>query len=154
MVYSILKGLHIFGAIILLGTGLGIAFFLYRANRTRDLRVISFAARHTVLADQLFTLPAVILTPVTGYFLAQQAGYSLTSGWLGVSLILFVGAGACWVPAANLQTRMRNLAQSAMQENRELPADYWRHARRWFLLGVAAFPAATLIFVLMIFKPF
>ena len=154
MAYLILKALHILGAMVLLGTGLGIAFFLYRANGTRDLKVISFAARQTVLADQIFTLPAVILTPVTGFFLARQAGYSLASGWLMVSLVLFVVAGACWVPAANLQTRMRNLAQSAVQENRELPIDYWHHARRWFLLGVAAFPAAILIFVLMIFKPF
>ncbi len=59
--YFIIKTLHLLSATILFGTGLGIAFFMLRSCFTKNLHEKLYAVRNTVLADYLFTLPAVIV---------------------------------------------------------------------------------------------
>jgi uncharacterized membrane protein len=56
--YGLVKTIHILSATVLFGTGLGTAFFFWRAHaRGREAgRLI--AARTTVLADWLFTTPS------------------------------------------------------------------------------------------------
>ena len=58
--YEIVKLLHILSATVLFGTGLGTAFVVWNANRGGDVAAVAFATRHAVLADWLFTTPAVI----------------------------------------------------------------------------------------------
>ncbi len=53
--YHLLKLAHIIGAAILFGTGIGIAFFMLMAHRSRDAAVIAHTARVVVIADMLFT---------------------------------------------------------------------------------------------------
>ena len=77
---------HLLGAILIFGTGLGTAFHMWRAHLTGDPRVVAAAGRSTVLADWLFTTPAVILQPVTGAMLARSQGWSLLEPWLLASL--------------------------------------------------------------------
>ncbi len=153
MAYLILKWLHILSATILFGTGIGSAFYLFMANRTRDVAAIAFAVRHVVLADWLFTTPAVILQLLTGLGLVHVTGYSLGDFWVVGGLGLYLFAGACWVPVVFMQIRMRRLADAALQSGTPLAADYWRLARRWVVLGALAFPAIVAVFYLMIFKP-
>nr|WP_246187814.1 DUF2269 family protein [Nitrincola alkalisediminis] len=43
------------------GTGAGIAFFMFMANRSSNVAAIAVTARHVVLADWIFTTPAVLL---------------------------------------------------------------------------------------------
>ena len=69
---DLLRFAHVLGATVLFGTGLGIAFFMVMANRTRDPRTIAHVAGTVVVADTLFTATAVILQPVTGALLAHQ----------------------------------------------------------------------------------
>lgn len=152
MDYAILKTLHIISATVLFGTGLGTAYFMWSANRTRDARVIANVARHVVRADWLFTTPTVFFQPLSGLWLAYLAGYPW-SGWIAWSLILYVIAGACWLPVVWLQLRMRDLASEASRGDGVLPALYWRYARAWFWLGVPAFTAIIVIFFLMVLKP-
>ncbi len=64
--YFALKYLHVLGAIVILGTGSGIAFFMLMAHRSRDTAFIARTAAVVVIADMLFTLTAVLLQPVTG----------------------------------------------------------------------------------------
>ena len=64
--FVIVKTLHILSSTILFGTGLGIAFFMFRSYFTDNLHEKLYAVRNTVLADYLFTFPAVILQPLTG----------------------------------------------------------------------------------------
>ena len=54
------------GAIVILGTGAGIAFFMLMAHRSRDAAFIARMAETVVIADMLFTLTAVPLQPVSG----------------------------------------------------------------------------------------
>ena len=151
--YFFLKWLHVIGATVFLGTGAGIAFFMVMAHRTRDPEIIAAVASIVVLADYLFTLSAVIVQPITGFWLAHVAGYPLASGWIVASVGLYLFTGAFWVPVVFMQKRMRDLARKAADENTPLPDDYDRLYRRWFAFGFPAFFAVLTIFWLMIARP-
>lgn len=81
-----LRLLHVLGAAVLLGTGAGIAFFMVMAHRTRDARTIAHVAGTVVIADTVFTATAVVLQPITGALLAHRTGWSLSEGWIVLSL--------------------------------------------------------------------
>lgn len=149
----LIRYLHIFGAILIFGTGLGTAFHMWCAHRTGDPRVIAAVGRSTVMADWIFTTPAVVLQPLTGFALAWSSGWSFTEGWILAALALYALAGACWLPVVWLQMRMRSLAQAADKTGTDLPRAYRRYARFWFWLGWPAFIAMLLILHLMIARP-
>ena len=67
-----LKVLHVVGAAILFGTGLGVAFFQFRANRRESPAAIAATLRTVVVADYLFTATAAVLQPVTGLLLVHE----------------------------------------------------------------------------------
>ena len=151
--YFWLKTVHILSAALLFGTGLGTAFFMWRADRSGDVAAIFITARHVVIADWLFIAPAVIAQPVTGLLLVEQRGYALDEGWLLLSIGLYLLAGSCWLSVVWLQRRMRDLAQAARSQGGDLPASYRRHMRLWFVLGWPAFAAVVAVYFLMVFKP-
>jgi len=151
--YLFVKWLHILSATILFGTGIGIAFFKWITDRGGEVRAIRLSAEKTVLADWLFTTPAVIIQPLSGLALAHLAGYPILSGWVLVSMLLYALAGACWLPVLWLQIRMRSLARQADDTATALPGLYWVYARCWFWLGVPAFVAFMLVYWLMVAKP-
>jgi uncharacterized membrane protein len=153
MSYLLLKWLHIISSTVLLGTGAGIAFFMWRAHRTNDARVIAAVAADVVRADLLFTTTAVAAQPVTGFLLLPKLGYPWTLAWVHWSLALYVLVGCCWLPVTWLQVQMRNLARRTVAEGSELPAAYHRYFKYWFLLGWPAFAGVLAIFWLMVAKP-
>lgn len=150
MLYLCVKWLHILSSTVLFGTGVGTAFFMLMANRSRDVKAIRFATKTVVIADWLFTTPAVIIQPITGVILAHIAGYPLTTPWLMTAIALYVFAGACWLPVVWIQLKMRALTIAATDD---LPAQYWTYNRWWLILGSLAFPAVMVIFWLMVFTP-
>lgn len=151
--YLPLKWLHIVGATVLFGTGLGTAFHFWYTIRTGSVAAIAASARTTVLADYLFTLPAVLLQPATGVALALAAGHPLASTWIVASVILYLVAGACWVPVVFIQVRMRDIAHACERDARALDPAFHRLARLWFALGWPAFFALAIVFWLMIARP-
>jgi uncharacterized membrane protein len=153
MLYEIVKTVHILSATVLFGAGLGIAWFMHRANSSEDAATIAATARNVVLADALFILPAVIVQPVSGFWLVDMVGYSPAETWLMCTYGLYLLAGACWLPVVWLQIRMRDLAATAAAGSAPLPALYRRYARTWFALGWPAFMAVVLIVYLMVAKP-
>ena len=64
--YAIFKIAHVIRACVLFGTGLGIAFFMWMANRTSEPAIIAATARIVVIADTIFTATAAVAQPVTG----------------------------------------------------------------------------------------
>jgi uncharacterized membrane protein len=152
MSFLILKWVHILSAVFLFGAGAGSAFYLWRANRAGGLYAIRFVLRNVILADWLFTVPPIVLLPVTGVWMLRIKGYAFSELWIWLSLMLFVVAGLCWLPAAFLQYKMKALAEQS-RDKESLPTTYWQHERLWSVLGLAAFPAVIAIFTLMIFKP-
>jgi uncharacterized membrane protein len=151
--YLALKWVHVVGATLLFGTGLGTAFHFWMAHRTGDARTIAAAARVTVIADYAFTLPAVVLQPLTGMALAHMAGYPLGSPWIVASVLLYLLAGACWVPVVFIQRRLRDIAGRCAAAGKAPDAEYARLARWWFALGWPAFLALAAVFWLMIARP-
>jgi uncharacterized membrane protein len=151
--YFILKFLHIIGASVLFGTGVGIAFFLLQAHRSGDAAVIAGTARIVVVADFLFTATAVVLQPLTGWMLAERAGFPVFSGWIALSLILYVIIGCFWLPVVWMQAKMRDLAGAAVATSTPLPEAYHRLFRLWLAFGIPAFISILVIFWLMIAKP-
>ena len=152
--YFIVKYLHVLGAIVILGTGGGIAFFMLMAHRSGDAAFIARTAAVVVIADMLFTLTAVIAQPVTGAVLMELSSTSPTEGWLATALMLYVVAGAFWIPVIFMQREMRNLARVAAEKNQPLPPRYFVLFRRWFWFGIPGFGSVMTILYLMIAKPF
>ncbi len=153
MEYVTIKWIHIVSSTLLFGTGLGSAFYKFMTDRSRDVRAIAVTNRIVVLADWLFTTPAVIIQPVTGFILIYMSGYGLLNSWVYISLILFIVAGACWVPVVILQIKMRHISDAAVVSGEALSSLYWKYVRIWFWLGVPAFIAVMGIFYLMTNKP-
>jgi uncharacterized membrane protein len=151
--YPILKWIHVLSSTVLFGTGLGIAYFKWATDRTRDVRAIRIASEKTVLADWLFTTPAVVIQPATGLAIVAELGYPLRTPWLLWSILLYFLAGACWIPVVWIQLRMRGIARKADSEGRPLPPEYERLRGIWLYLGVPAFSALILVFWLMVVKP-
>lgn len=153
---SLWKTAHIVSAAILFGTGLGIAFFCwfgYRgALRRGEIDPLREALRLTVVADTLFTAPAVVFQAVSGVVLMHLLGLPLVSAWSIAVWSLFVLTGACWLPVVALQVRLWREAErtSSLQA---LPERFHRWFRWWLALGLPAFCAVLALFYLMVAKP-
>ena len=152
--YFLVKYLHVLGAIVILGTGTGIAFFMLMAHRTDNAEFIARTASVVVIADAIFTLSAVILQPVTGGLLMMLSATSIAERWILASLALYAIAGLFWVPVVFMQIEMRDLARKAAAQQAALPDRYFVLFRRWFAFGFPGFGATMAILWLMIAKPF
>ncbi|MBY3131229.1 MULTISPECIES: DUF2269 family protein [Rhizobium] len=153
MIYFVLKFLHIIGASVLLGTGVGIAFFMLVAHRSGNAMAVAAVARIVVIADFVFTTTAVIVQPITGISLAWNVGYSLWERWIVWSIVLYLVTGAFWLPVVWMQMEMRNIATEAAANGKPLPARYHRLFWTWFYFGFPAFAAVLAIIWLMITRP-
>jgi uncharacterized membrane protein len=152
-IYFIVKYLHVLGAIAILGTGTGIAFFMLMAHRSGDPAFIARTATTVVIADMLFTLTAVVLQPVSGGLLMVLSATTLTERWLVTSLGLYAVAGLFWIPVVFMQIEMRNLARVSATQHQPLPPRYFTLFRRWFVFGIPGFGSVMIILWLMIAKP-
>lgn len=154
--YLLLKTVHILSSVLLVGTGLGSAFYMFFANRSGSVAAQAVVSRLVVRADWWFTTPCIFIQPATGIAMAQMAGWPLSTPWLALSLGLYVLAGVCWLPVVWLQIRMAALARLTVQADaqaRALPPLYHQYRRRWEALGYPAFIAMAGTYYLMVNKP-
>lgn len=151
--YGIIKTLHILSAMVLFGTGLGIAFFFWMGVRSAEPRAAYFAATTTVIADLLFTLTTVIAQPLTGSWLISNGGFDPLERWLTVSYALYVIAGLCWIPVVFLQIAMRQQLAAKVAGQPFDEALFRNRFRWWFALGWPAFIGLIVIVHLMVTKP-
>jgi uncharacterized membrane protein len=151
--YLFIKVVHIITATILFGTGLGIAFFMFRSRFTGDLREKFYAVRTTVLADCIFIAPAAVLQPLTGAWLIWNGGLRWAEGWLLAAYLLYAIAAACWLPVVWIQIRLKRIVAACLASDLPPPPQFHRLFRIWFLLGWPAFAALVAIFFLMVTKP-
>jgi uncharacterized membrane protein len=151
--YVPLKAIHIVSSTILFGTGLGTAFFKWVVDRAGNVAAIRVVSEKVVLADWLFTSPAIVVQAVTGMMLARLMGFPLTHGWVAYAIGLYCVAGLCWLPVVWLQMRMRDLASDSDSQGTPLARTYWVYARAWLWLGVPAFLSLVVVFWLMVAKP-
>ena len=148
-VYLWVKLIHIVSATILFGTGIGTAFFMLRAWLSHDDQAFAVTTRSVVLADWLFTTPAVVIQLATGLWLASHLGISLTSNWFILVIGLYAFVGMCWLPVVWIQIRVRNLIDAGKSRD-----SYERLMRFWIALGIPAFIAVLVIFYLMVTKQY
>ena len=151
--YVWVKTIHILSATILFGTGLGTAFHMWLTHLSGDVRAIAVVSRNTVRADFLFTMPAVIVQPLSGAALIWMTAADPLAPWLLVVYALYVVTGFCWAPVVYLQMQARDLADLALATGQQLPTRYYRVMRIWFFLGWPAFIAVVAIMWLMVSKP-
>ena len=150
--YLLLKYVHVLSAAVLLGTGAGIAYFLFTAHLSRNIEALRVVTRYVILADWIFTATAVVVQPLTGVWMMLERGWPFTSRWFVLTAALYVAVGACWIPVVFLQYRIARLVRAAACYA-DLGADY-RHALRWWVvLGVPAFVMVLALYAVMIFKP-
>lgn len=152
-VYFLIKTLHIISATIVFGTGIGIANFMFFGAQSRIPAERLFAARMTVKADYLFTLPSVIIQPLSGAWLIWQGGFPWDDRWLVLTYSLYLLAAACWIPVVFIQIRMKILLEGQLRGEVLDEAAYAKLYRLWFTLGWPAFGGLLLIFWLMVTKP-
>jgi uncharacterized membrane protein len=153
MAYLIAKWLHVLSSTLLFGTGLGSAYYMFFASRTREPKAVAVVVRHVVLADWLFTATTIVFQPLSGLYMAQLAHIPLGTRWIFWSLLLYLLAGACWLPVVWMQIRMRRMAEQAVRDGGPLPPLYFRFLRWWTVLGFPAFAALVIVFWLMVAKP-
>jgi uncharacterized membrane protein len=153
MDYILLKWIHIISSTVLFGTGIGSAFYMFMANHHKDTSNIYFVTRNVVVADWLFTTPAIIIQLLTGIGLVHVVNYSFTDKWILWGLVLYLFAGACWIPVVWMQIKMRDMAKESLATGVPLPERYWQMDRWWIILGSLAFPAIVVVFWLMVAKP-
>ncbi|WP_026309350.1 DUF2269 family protein [Kangiella aquimarina] len=151
--YFLLRLLHILSAIIVMGTGAGIAFFMFMAYRSKNINAITVTARHVILGDWLFTFPAVITQFVTGLLLMAKLNYSFSSIWFYWVIGLFAFIGACWIPVIRIQYLLFTQAQISLSQG-QLTDKFNQYMRWWISLGIPAFLTILGLLYIMVFKPF
>lgn len=145
--YLWIKLVHILSATMLFGTGMGTAFFMLKAYLSQNDQAMKITTNTVVMADWIFTTPAVVIQLATGLWLTSKMNIAYDSSWFVAVISLYALVGLCWIPVVWIQIRIRNLIAngSAREEYRTL-------MRVWVALGVPAFSAVIVIFYLMVSK--
>jgi uncharacterized membrane protein len=151
--YLLLKLIHILSAVVITGTGSGIAFFMFMASRSDNPQAIYMTTKHVILGDWIFTTPAVLMQLITGVLLMKKLNYSFSSTWFYWVIGLFVLIGILWLPVIRIQYRLRESAKASMDTGAVTP-EFRNYMRIWTSLGVPAFTTILIMFWLMVFKPF
>lgn len=147
-IYLLLKTLHVLSAVVVLGTGIGIAWYTLRGWLSDDAKVLRWISTETVAADWLFTGSAIVtlLASAAGMLAINPAW--LQQAWLQLAIGLTAAVFFLWLPVVFLQYRLRHHAHSS-----DDPTPIRRVMKFWCLLGAAAFPLMLAIVLLMVAKP-
>lgn len=145
--YLWIKLLHILSATVLFGTGMGTAFLMFKAHLSKNDEAMAVTTCSVVMADWLFTTPAVVVQLVTGIWLTDQLNISFSSTWFITVICLYVFIGICWLPVVWIQIRIRDLIAGGA--NRD---DYRKLMQTWIALGLPAFASVLVLFFLMVSK--
>ena len=151
--FSLLELLHILGAMVLFGSGLGIAFFMVAASRSGNVALIAGTARIVVIADIALMATAFVLQPITGLGMAHIAHIHLWQSWIAISLGLYAVIGLLWLPGFWLRLQMREMAATALAAGTPLPERYRQFMRLWYWCGAPGFVAIITILYFMVTQP-
>ncbi|MEX2962702.1 DUF2269 family protein [Microbulbifer sp. TYP-18] len=145
--YLVLKTLHVLSAMVVLGTGIGIAWYTLRGWQSRDRRILSWISRETIIADWLFTATAclLLLASAAGMLISNPAW--LHQRWLHLAMMLTAAVFLLWLPVLALQYRLRKASAGPGE------VDTTPIMGLWCLLGACALPLMVAIVYLMVAKP-
>ncbi|MBV9972200.1 MAG: DUF2269 domain-containing protein [Candidatus Eremiobacteraeota bacterium] len=152
--YLALKFIHVLAVIVFVGNiSIGI-LWKNIGDLTRDPRIIAHTIKGILLADKIFTIPAVIVLVIAGVGAAQVAHLSiLGTGWILWSLILLIVSGIAFGPVGRAQRQMLSVAQAALTSGVMNWEDYAASGKVWTITGLVALILPLIAVALMVTKP-
>ena len=109
MDYQTIKMIHILSATIMIGTGLGSAFYLYITYKTAQFSTVRDVLKLVVLADLIFTTPSVIVQLITGLMLSDRLNLYNTD-WFILVIILSFFILITWLGAVVIQYKLKKMS--------------------------------------------
>lgn len=154
MSYSLLKTLHVVGAIVFVGNITVTALWKGMADRTRVPQVVAFGQRLVTLTDFVFTATGAALVVVSGLLMLRSfVGDPWAVQWVRWGMILFVVSGVLWAAVlVPIQVQQARLARSFARVG-EIPERYWQLGRLWMFVGGLATILPLVNVFLMVYKP-
>ncbi len=149
MDYFLLKLIHILSATLMIGTGLGSAFYLYLTYKKSAVQTVKEVLNFVILADTIFTTPSVIIQLITGIMLSDLLGLLYTD-WFWLVLAVSVIVLVLWLRAAFIQFKLKKL----LEEENKLSPKFHHLMNIWFILGVPSFGGAIYLYYLMVYRAF
>ena len=149
-----LKLIHVIAVIVFLGNiSIGI-FWKTVADRSGDPRIMAHTVRSIILADRLFTIPAIVLIVAAGVAtaVAEQIPI-LSTGWILWAIILFVLSGIAFAPVARAQRELAAIADAGAKSGTLDKDRYESISATWNLWGMIALLAPLGAVALMVLKP-
>lgn len=149
-----LKLIHIVAVIVFLGNiSIGI-FWKTVADRSGDPRIMAHTVRNIILADRLFTIPAIVLIIAAGVATAMAEQIPiLSTGWILWAIILFVISGVAFGPIASSQRALAAVADEGAKSGALNKERYDAISATWNLWGTIALLAPLGAVALMVLKP-
>lgn len=147
--YQTLKLIHILSATIMIGTGLGSAFYLYATYKTALFTTVKEVLKIVIIADLIFTTPSVIVQLITGLMLSQKLNL-LQTDWFWIVLSISFIVLILWLGAVYIQYKLKRI----INDKDSLPTQFNSLMKIWFYLGIPSFLLAMYLYYLMIYKPF
>jgi uncharacterized membrane protein len=139
---------HILAAIVAVGLNISYAVWIIRARM--DPAHTAFALKGIKFLDDRIANPAYGVLLLTGILLVFLAGYSLTTLWIDIALVLFVllvvVAVVFYTPALREQIKLVESGDTSS-------AALTRLAQRGQVAGQALGVIVLVILAIMVFKP-
>ncbi len=151
-IYAI-KFVHMIAIAVMFGTWLAIVLFMVFARRSKNTSVVAVTVLFAVRAEFMLMLPAVVLTPLAGYLLADAIGAHLDEYWTEVSSAIYGAVVLAWLANLLIERRIRKVTQEAAVNGKPLPDSYRRLFRFWCVIALAGLSGMIAIMALMIWQP-
>lgn len=149
MSYQLLKLIHILSATLMIGTGIGSAFYLFLTYKKAQFSTVKDVLKLVILADTIFTTPSVIIQLITGVMLSNKMGMTY-SNWFWIVIAVSFVVLVLWIRAAFIQLKLRKI----IENETKLPPQFHKLMKVWFYLGIPSFLGAIFIYYLMVYKTF
>ena len=148
--YLLVKALHVLAAIVAVGANVTYAFWLARAGR--DQKKLVFAIDTIRWLDRSIANPGYIALAITGVLLVLTSGgtYSFTTGWIALSIVLYIGVAILGFAAFSPSIR-RQLVEAEKDPRSDA---YFAAANRSNGFGLLTTAIVLIIVTLMVTKPF
>ena len=148
MLYLSLKFLHIIAAIVAVGAN--VTYGVWIARGKHQAEVLGFALRGIRFIDNFLANPAYAILLISGLAMVHVAGYSLTTPWLLMALVLYVLV--VMVGLLGFTPSLRRQIETLESEGVDSET-YMTLATRSRWLGAVIGVLVVAIIYLMVFKP-
>lgn len=149
MSYQFLKLIHILSATLMIGTGLGSAFYLFFSYKKATASTLKDVLKLVVIADSIFTLPSVIIQLITGILLSNIMSMIFTK-WFWIVIVASIIVLVLWIFAVFIQYKLKRL----LDEKEEISPLFHALMKQWYYLGIFSFSGSIFLYYLMVYKPF